>query len=52
MRIVCWQTIVMKYQSLFFSKLGKMSQNLSSAAFMIGTFKVSVTQATIRLELF
>ena len=31
MRIVCWQTILMKYHTLFFRKLGKMSQNLSSA---------------------
>ena len=26
------QTILMKYQTLFFRKLGKISQNLSSAA--------------------
>ena len=32
MRIVCWQTTLMKYHTLFFQKLGKMSQNVSSAA--------------------
>ena len=35
MRIVCWQRILMKYHTLFFRKLGKMSQNLSSAAVVI-----------------
>ena len=40
MRIV-WQTILMKYHTLFFfRKLGKMSQNLSSAAVVIGTLSV------------
>ena len=40
MRIVCWQTILMKYHTLFFSKIGKMSQNLSSAAVVIGPLRV------------
>ena len=40
MRIVCWQTILMKYHTLFFSKSGKMSQNLSSDAVVIGTLRV------------
>ena len=40
MRIVCWQTILMKYHSLFLSKIGKMSQNLSSAAGIIGALRV------------
>ena len=40
MRIVCWQTILMKYHTLFFRKLLKMSQNLSSAAVVIGSLKV------------
>ena len=40
MRIVCWQTILMKYHTLFFRKLGKMSQNLSSAAVVIGALRV------------
>ena len=35
MRIVCWQTILMKYHTLFFRKLEKMSQNLSSTAVVI-----------------
>ena len=40
MRIVCWQMILMKNHTLFFRKLGKMSQNLSSAAVMIGALRV------------
>ena len=41
MRIVCWQTILMKHHTLFFSKIGKyVSPNLSSAAVVIGTFRV------------
>ena len=40
MRIVCWQTILMKYHTLLFQKLGKMSQNLSSAAVVIGALRV------------
>ena len=39
MRIVCWQTILMKNHT-FFRKSGKMSQNISSAAVVIGTLKV------------
>ena len=31
----------MKYHTLFFRKLGKMSQNLSSAAVVIGAFRVN-----------
>ena len=30
----------MKYHTLFFQKLGKMSQNLSSAAVLIGALRV------------
>ena len=30
----------MKYHILFFSKMGKMSQNLSSAAVVIGALRV------------
>ena len=41
MRIVCWQTILMKYHTLFFfGKLEKMLQNLSSAADVIGTLRI------------
>ena len=40
MRIICWQTILMKYNALFFRKLRKMSQNLSSAAVVIGALMV------------
>ena len=42
MRIVCWQAILMKYHTLFFLKLGKMLQNLSSAAVMIGALRVKI----------
>ena len=41
MRTVYWQTILMKYHALFFRKLGKMSQNLSSAAVVIGALRVN-----------
>ena len=42
MRIV-WQTILMKSQTLFFQISGKMSQNLSSAAVVIGALRVQFT---------
>ena len=45
MRIVCWQTILMKYHTLFFSKMGNMSQNLSSAAVVIGALRVNVKES-------
>ena len=41
MRIVCWQTILMKYHTLFISKLGMMSQNLLSAAVVNGALRVN-----------
>ena len=40
MGIVCWQTILMKYHTLFFSKIGKVLQILSSAAVVIGALRV------------
>ena len=41
MRIVGWQTILMYLSYLiFFRKLGKMSQNLSSAAVVIGALRI------------
>ena len=40
MRIVHWQTILKKYHTLFFQKLGYKSQNLSSAAVVIGALRV------------
>ena len=40
MRIVCWQTILMKYHALLFRKSGKISQNLSSTAVVIGALWV------------
>ena len=43
MRIACWQTILMKYHTIFLSKLGKVSQNLSSAAVLITPAKWSRT---------
>ena len=42
MRIVYLQTILMKYHTLFFRKLGEMSENLSSAAVVIGALRVKV----------
>ena len=36
MRIVCWHMILMNSHTFFFSKLGTMSQNLLSAAVVIG----------------
>ena len=42
MRIGCWQTILMKNHTLFFQKLGKMSENLSSAAVVIGALRVNI----------
>ena len=42
MRIVCWQTILMKYHALFFRKSGKVSQILSSGAVVIGAIRVKV----------
>ena len=42
MRIVCWQTILMKYHDLFFRKFGKMVKNLLSAAVMIGALRVKL----------
>ena len=43
MRIICWQTILMKYHTLFFFwKLWKISENLSSAAVVIGSLRVKI----------
>ena len=39
MGIVCWQTILLKYHTLFFSKIGK---DLSSAAVVIGALRVNI----------
>ena len=36
-----WQTILMKYHTLFFGKLRKMLQKLPSAAVVIGALRVS-----------
>ena len=36
----------MKYHTLFFQKLGKMSQNLLSAAVVIGALRVNMKGAT------
>ena len=44
MRIVCWHIIPSRGFSItpfFFGKLGKMSQNLSTAAVVIGTLRVN-----------
>ena len=42
MRIVCWQTILMIYHTLFLLKIRKMMQNLSSAAVVIGALHLLV----------
>ena len=42
MKIVCWQTILMNYHSLKIQQLGKILQNLSSAAVVIDALKVNV----------
>ena len=44
MRIVSWQKTLMKYHFLFLSKLGKMSQNLSSAAILVGALMINLSQ--------
>ena len=41
MRIVCWQTILMKYHTLFFLKIRKDISNLSPAAVVIGALRVN-----------
>ena len=41
MRIVCWQTILMKYHTLFLLKTRGMSQKLLSAAVTIGALRVN-----------
>ena len=41
MRIVCWQTIVMKYHTLFFSKIRKdVEKKMWFAAVVIGALRV------------
>ena len=50
MRIVCWQTILVKYHTLFFSKIGKDVANLSSAAVVIGALRVNVSVSTASLH--
>ena len=45
------KTILVKYHTLFFRKLGKMSQNLSSAAVVIGALRVKVKSPTLSLSL-
>ena len=42
MRIVCWQTILMKYYTLSLSKTRKDIPNLSSAAVVIGTLRATM----------
>ena len=42
MRIVCWQTILMEYHTLFFLKIRKDVENLSAAAVVIGTLRVKL----------
>ena len=51
MKIVCWQTILMRYHTLFFRKLGKMSQNVSSAAVVIAVLRARLVLVTDTLSL-
>ena len=44
MRIVCWQTILIKHHTLFFSKTRKDVTNLSSAAVVISALSVKIIQ--------
>ena len=42
MRIVCWQTILMKYHTLFFFETYELLlENMSSAAVVIGALRVN-----------
>ena len=49
MRIVCWQTILTKYHTLFFRKLGKTVQNLLSVLVLIGALRVNRTSLVRQL---
>ena len=52
MRIVCWQTILMKIVYLiFFRKFGKMSKNLSSAAVVTGALRVKISTLVVLARL-
>ena len=42
MRIVCWQTILMKYHSLFLSKIRRDVAKFVSAAVVIGALRVKL----------
>ena len=44
MRIVCWQMNLMKYHTLYFRKLGKMLQNVSSIAVVIGALNLNKSE--------
>ena len=50
MRTVCWQTILMKYHTLFLLKTRKDSQNLSSAAVVIGALRAKYSM-TLKVDL-
>ena len=43
MRIVCWQTILMKYHTLFFSKIGKDGAKFVICSSLIGALRVKHT---------
>ena len=47
MRIVCWQTILMNYHTLFFRNLGYMLKKMSSAAVVIGPLRVKRVEEKI-----
>ena len=51
MRIVCRQTILKKFHTLFFLNLQTMSQNLSSAAVVFGHLKANnILSVLIRIQ--
>ena len=47
-----WQMILMKYPSLFFSKIRKLVTHLSSTAVVVDTLKVSMKRANINKVMF
>ena len=51
MRIVCWQTILIKYHTLFLAKIRKDVANLSSPAVMIGVLRVNGSFEGIKNDL-
>ena len=51
MRIVRWQTILLKYPALFFSKIGKDVAKVSSAAVVIGVLRVKAVLSLLLVHI-